>query len=130
VITGFRKSKSVIEGLIDKSSGVSNYFTTIDRDRNILKTEEVFEGPKSIYESIKQKKGEAKAKMFVNRQYRTFDRLLTNKLELEFNKQIGLGNTIEQTKTYIEENQDTIAEKVFESWVDTSITLAETTYLQ
>ena len=130
VITGFRKSKSVIEGLIDKSSGVSNYFTTIDRDRNILKTEEVFEGPKSIYESIKQKKGEAKAKMFVNRQYRTFDRLLTNKLELEFNKQIGLGKTIEQTKTYIEENQDTIAEKVFESWVDTSITLAETTYLQ
>lgn len=130
VITGFRKSKSVIEGLIDKSSAVSNYFTTIDRNKNILKTEEAFEGPKSIYEVIKQKKGEAKAKMFVNRQYRTFDRLLTNKLELEFNKQIGLGRTIEQAKTYIDENQDTIAEKQFQSWVDASITLAETTYLK
>ena len=130
VITGFRKSKSVIEGLIDKSSAVSNYFTTIDRNKNILKTEEAFDGPKSIYEVIKQKKGEAKAKMFVNRQYRTFDRLLTNKLELEFNKQIGLGRTIEQAKTYIDENQDTIAEKQFQSWVDASITLAETTYLK
>ena len=130
LITGFRKSKSLLEGLIDTSSGVSNYFTTIDRDRNILKTEDAFDGPKSIYESIKQKKGEAKAKMFVNRQYRTFDRLLRNKLELEFNKQIGLGRTIEQAKTYIDENQDTIAEKQFESWVDASITLAETTYLQ
>ena len=84
----------------------------------------------SIYKVIKDQAGEAKAKMFVNRQYRAFDRSLRNKLELEFNKQIGLGRTIEQAKTYIDENQDTIAEKQFESWVDASITLAETTYLQ
>ena len=127
LITGYRKDKQLAE--IDPNT-IKNYFSTIDRNKTTLVLEEGDMPGDSLYGSIKKKKGEAKAKMFVNRQYRAFDRSLRNKLELEFNKQIGLGRTIEQAKTYIDENQDTIAEKQFESWVDASITLAETTYLQ
>ena len=125
LITGYRKDKQLAD--IDPNT-IKNYFSTIDRNKTTLVLEE---GPgDSLYGLIKKKKGEAKAKMFVNKQHRAFDRLLRNKLELEFNKQIGLGRTIEQAKIYIDENQDTIAEKQFESWVDASIALAETTYLQ
>jgi len=127
LITGYRKDKQLAE--IDPNT-IKNYFSTIDRNKTTLVLEDGDMPGDSLYGLIKKKKGEAKAKMFVNRQYRAFDRSLRNKLELEFNKQIGLGRTIEQAKTYIDENQDTIAEKQFESWVDASITLAETTYLQ
>ena len=127
LITGYRKDKQLAE--VDPNT-IKNYFSTIDRNKTTLVLEEGAMPGDSLYGLIKKKKGEAKAKMFVNRQYRAFDRSLRNKLELEFNKQIGLGRTIEQAKTYIDENQDTIAEKQFESWVDASITLAETTYLQ
>jgi len=127
LITGYRKDKQLAE--VDPNT-IKNYFSTIDRNKTTLVLEEGDMPGDSLYGLIKKKKGEAKAKMFVNRQYRAFDRSLRNKLELEFNKQIGLGRTIEQAKTYIDENQDTIAEKQFESWVDASITLAETTYLQ
>jgi hypothetical protein len=127
LITGYRKDKQLAE--IDPNT-IKNYFSTIDRNKTTLVLEEGDTAADSLYGLIKKKKGEAKAKMFVNKQYRAFDRLLRNKLELEFNKQIGSGRTIEQAKIYIDENQDTIAEKQFESWVDASITLAETTYLQ
>jgi len=123
IITGYRKDKSLAE--IDPNT-IKNYFSTI----TVTKAVPEFGVASSLYADIKKKKGEAKAKMFVNRQYRTFDRILRNKLELEFNKQIGLGRSIEQAKQYIDENQDTIAEKEFESWVDASIILAETTYLK
>ena len=123
LITGYRKDKSLYE--IDPNT-IKNYFSTI----TVTKAVPELGGASSLYADIKKKKGEAKAKMFVNRQYRTFDRILRNKLELEFNKQIGLGRSIEQAKQYIDENQDTIAEKEFESWVDASIILAETTYLK
>ena len=127
LITGYRKDKKLTD--VDPNT-IKNYFSTIDRNKTTLVLEDDAAPGDSLYGLIKKKKGEAKAKMFVNRQYRAFDRILRNKLELEFNKQIGLGRTIEQAKTYIDENQDTIAEKQFESWVDASITLAETTYLQ
>lgn len=127
LITGYRKDKQLAD--IDPNT-IKNYFSTIDRNKTTLVLEEGDTPGDSLYGLIKKKKGEAKAKMFVNRQHRAFDRLLRNKLELEFNKQIGLGRTIEQAKIYIDENQDTIAEKQFESWVDASIALAETTYLQ
>jgi len=123
IITGFRKDKELAD--IDQNT-VKNYFTTITLD----KAEAEAGIQTSIYNRIKTKVGEARAKMFVNRQYRTFDRLLRNKLELEFNKQIGLGRTIEEAKTYIQENQDTIAEKQFEGWVNDSIILAQTVYLK
>jgi hypothetical protein len=125
LITGYRRDKKLL-GDIDPNT-IKNYFSTITVSKD--KPDEL-SGVNSLYADIKQKKGEAKAKMFVNRQYRAFDRSLRNKLELEFNKQVGLGRTIEQAKQYIDENQDTIAEKEFESWVDASITLAETTYLR
>lgn len=127
LITGYRKDKQLAD--IDPNT-IKNYFSTIDRNKTSLVLEEGDMPGDSLYGLIKKKKGEAKAKMFVNRQHRAFDRSLRNKLELEFNKQIGLGRTIEQAKIYIDENQDTIAEKQFESWVDASIALAETTYLQ
>jgi|DEB0MinimDraft_10_1074344.scaffolds.fasta_scaffold02725_3 hypothetical protein len=124
IITGFRKDKKLTD-VLDKNT-VKNYFSTITLD----KAETEAGMTTSIYDRIKSKVGEAKAKMFVNRQYRTFDRILRNKLEVEFNKQIGLGRTIEEAKTYIQENQDTIAEKQFEGWVNDSIILAQTVYLK
>jgi len=127
LITGYRKDKQLAE--VDPNT-IKNYFSTIDRNKTTLAVEDGDMSGDSLYGLIKKKKGEARAKMFVNRQYRTFDRSLRNKLELEFNKQIGLGRTTEQARTYIDENQDTIAEKQFQSWVDASITLAETTYLK
>ena len=127
IITGFRKDKQLAE--LDPNT-IKNYFSTIDSNKNNLVLEEGALPEASLYGLIKKKKGEAKAKMFVNKQYRVFDRILKNKLELEFNKQIGLGRSIEQAKQYIDENQDTIAEKQFESWVDDSVTLAQTVYLK
>lgn len=124
IITGFRKDKKLTD-VLDQNT-VKNYFSTITLD----KAETEAGMTTSIYDRIKSKVGEAKAKMFVNRQYRTFDRILRNKLEVEFNKQIGLGRTIEEAKTYIQENQDTIAEKQFEGWVNDSIILAQTVYLK
>jgi len=124
IITGFRKDKKLTD-VLDQNT-VKNYFSTINLD----KTETEAGITASIYDRIKSKVGEAKAKMFVNRQYRTFDRILRNKLEVEFNKQISLGRTIEEAKTYIQENQDTIAENQFEGWVNDSIILAQTVYLK
>jgi len=124
IITGFRKDKKLTD-VLDQNT-IKNYFSTITLD----KAETEAGMTTSIYDRIKSKVGEAKAKMFVNRQYRTFDRILRNKLEVEFNKQIGLGRTIEEAKTYIQENQDTIAEKQFEGWVNDSIILAQTVYLK
>lgn len=124
IITGFRKDKKLTD-VLDQNT-VKNYFSTITLDKAETETGMTT----SIYDRIKSKVGEAKAKMFVNRQYRTFDRILRNKLEVEFNKQIGLGRTIEEAKTYIQENQDTIAEKQFEGWVNDSIILAQTVYLK
>ena len=59
-----------------------------------------------------------------------FDRRLRNALENKFNEIIAKGNTPEQAKDLIEEQQDQIADKLFNVWITDSINIANTTYLQ
>ena len=68
--------------------------------------------------------------MFVNAQQRSFDRRLRNALENKFNETIAKGNTPEQARDLIEEQQDQIADKLFNVWITDSINIANTTYLQ
>ena len=84
----------------------------------------------SLYTVIKNKKGEARAKMFVNAQQRSFDRRLRNALENKFNEIIAKGNTPEQARELIDEQQEQIADKLFNVWITDSINIANTTYLQ
>jgi hypothetical protein len=122
LITGFRRELSRRDKGAQPTKG---HFQLIDLDKK--KTEL---GQKSIYSLIKDEKGESRAIMFVNSQYRDFDRRLRNTLENEFNKIIAKGNTPEQAKDLIDERQDDIAQKLFDTWVDDSINVAQLKYLK
>jgi|TARA_Y100000033_G_scaffold46540_1_gene51110 hypothetical protein len=125
LITGFKRVKGGLDLGFDP--GTLGYFQTITLDKN-PKTDDDPEF-NSIYKQIKDHAGESKAKMFVNRQYRAFDRSLRGALENEFNKIIAKGNSTEQARDLVEERQDDIAQKLFDTWVDDSITVANTMFL-
>lgn len=127
IITGFKREKTLQSGLIDPSTS-KGYFQLLTLDGN--QKSELETDTFSVYAAIKNKAGEAKAKMFVNSRYREFDRRLRNTLENEFNKRVAKGESVDVAKTYIEENQDAIAEKLFESWSADSISVANTIYLK
>jgi hypothetical protein len=124
LITGFRRVKGYSD--LGFNPATLGYFQTVTLDKN-LKTDE--DTTDSIYKVIKDQVGEAKAKIFVNRQYRAFDRSLRGSLENEFNKIIAKGNTPEQARDLVEERQDDIAQKLFDAWVDDSINIANTMFL-
>jgi hypothetical protein len=125
LITGFRRVKGVLDVGFDP--GTLGYFQTVTLNKNLKTIDDVEFN--SIYKVIKDQAGEAKAKMFVNRQYRAFDRSLRGSLENEFNKIIAKGNTPEQARDLVEERQDDIAQKLFDTWVDDSINVANTMFL-
>lgn len=125
LITGFRRVKGGLDVGFDP--GTLGYFQTVTLDKNLKTIDDVEFN--SIYKVIKDQAGEAKAKMFVNRQYRAFDRSLRGSLENEFNKIIAKGNTPEQARDLVEERQDDIAQKLFDTWVDDSINIANTMFL-
>ena len=125
LITGFRRVKGGLDVGFDP--GTLGYFQTVTLDKNLKTIGDVEFN--SIYKVIKDQAGEAKAKMFVNRQYRAFDRSLRGSLENEFNKIIAKGNTPEQARDLVEERQDDIAQKLFDTWVDDSINIANTMFL-
>ncbi len=125
LITGFRRVKGVLDVGFDPST--LGYFQTVTLNKNLKTIDDVEFN--SIYKVIKDQAGEAKAKMFVNRQYRAFDRSLRGSLENEFNKIIAKGNTPEQARDLVEERQDDIAQKLFDTWVDDSINVANTMFL-
>ena len=125
LITGFRRVKGGLDLGFDP--GTLGYFQTITLNKNLKTIDDVEFN--SIYKVIKDQVGEAKAKMFVNRQYRAFDRSLRGSLENEFNKIIAKGNTPEQARDLVEERQDDIAQKLFDTWVDDSINIANTMFL-
>jgi hypothetical protein len=123
LITGFKR----VKGMLDYGDpSTLGYFQTI----NVAKEPKKPDDPEfpSIYEQIKKTQGEPKAQMFVNRQHRAFDFSLRGALENEYNKHIANGNSIEQARQLVEERQDDIAERVFNTWVDDSINVAKTTY--
>jgi len=122
LITGFRRELSRRDRGGQPTKG---HFQLINLDKDALETDE-----KSIYGLIKDKKGESRAIMFVNSQYRDFDRRLRNILENEFNKIIAKGNAPEQARDLIDERQDDIAQKLFDTWVDDSINVAQLKYLK
>ena len=124
IITGFRREKSIAD--IDPQTS-KGYFQTVNITGDVI-AEGVSQD--SLYKVIKNKKGEARAKMFVNAQQRSFDRRLRNALENKFNETIAKGNTPEQARDLIEEQQDQIADKLFNVWITDSINIANTTYLQ
>ncbi len=125
LITGFKRVKGGLDLGFDP--GTLGYFQTITLGKNVKTDEDV--DFTSVYKEIKDHAGESKAKMFVNRQYRAFDRSLRNALENEFNKIIAKGNSTEQARDLVEERQDDIAQKMFDTWVDDSITVANTMFL-
>jgi hypothetical protein len=125
LITGFKRVKGGLDLGFDP--GTLGYFQTITLGKNVKTDEDV--DFTSVYKEIKDHAGESKAKMFVNRQYRAFDRSLRNALENEFNKIIAKGNSTEQARDLVEERQDDIAQKLFDTWVDDSITVANTMFL-
>lgn len=127
LITGFRRVKGGYELSRFAPANMLGYFETITLTKNVRTAEDT--DFNSIYEVIKDQAGEAKAKMFVNRQYRAFDRSLRGSLENEFNKIIAKGNTPEQARDLVEERQDDIAQKLFDTWVDDSINIANTMFL-
>lgn len=127
IITGFRRSKGMLE--FDPQTS-KNFFQTIDaKGKNISgEPEDVLDVTKTVYGYIKSEKGEPRAKIFLNRQYRVFDRSLRGALENEFNKLIAEGNSTEQARDFVVERQDEIAKKIFDTWVNDSINVAKTTY--
>lgn len=127
IITGFRRSKGILE--FDPQTS-KNFFQTIDiKGKNILgDPEDVLDPTTTVYGYIKSEKGEPRAKIFLNRQYRVFDRSLRGALENEFNKLIAEGNSTEQARDFVVERQDEIAKKIFDTWVNDSINVAKTTY--
>lgn len=127
IITGFRRSKGMLE--FDPQTS-KNFFQTIDaKGKNISGSpEDVLDVTKTVYGYIKSEKGEPRAKIFLNRQYRVFDRSLRGALENEFNKLIAEGNSTEQARDFVVERQDEIAKKIFDTWVNDSINVAKTTY--
>ena len=127
IITGFKREKTLLSGTLDPSTS-KGYFQLLTIEGKQKSEEDV--DTSSIYTAIKNKVGEAKAKMFVNSRYREFDRRLRNVLENEFNKRVAKGDSVDVAKNYIEENQDAIAEKLFESWSADSISVATTIYLK
>ena len=127
IITGFKREKTLLSGTLDPSTS-KGYFQLLTIEGKQKSEEDV--DTSSIYTAIKNKVGEAKAKMFVNSRYREFDRRLRNVLENEFNKRVAKGDSVDVAKNYIEENQDAIAEKLFESWSADSISVATTINLK
>jgi hypothetical protein len=125
LITGYRRVKGAFDLGYDPST--IGYFQTITLDKTVKKDED--DQLVSIYKQITDEVGESKAKIFVNRQYRTFDRSLRGSLENEFNDLIAKGNTPEQAREVIEDKQDDIAQKVFDTWVNDSINIAKTMFL-
>lgn len=127
IITGFRRSKGMLE--FDPQTS-KNFFQTIDiKGKDISGDPEgVLDETTTVYGYIKSEKGEPRAKIFLNRQYRVFDRSLRGALENEFNKLIAEGNSTEQARDFVVERQDEIAKKIFDTWVNDSINVAKTTY--
>ena len=66
IITGFRREKSIAD--IDPQT-YKGYFQTVNLTGDVI-VESVSQD--SLYKVIKNKKGEARAKMFVNAQQRSF----------------------------------------------------------
>jgi hypothetical protein len=127
IITGFRRSKGIYD--FDPQS-TKNFFQTIDSTGKDIsgEVEDVLDVTRTVYGYIKKEKGEPRAKIFLNRQYRVFDRSLRGALENKFNKLIAEGNSTEQAREFVLEAQDEIAKKIFDTWVTDSVNVAKTMY--
>lgn len=127
IITGFRRSKGIIDF---GGETTKNFFQTIDINGKDMSAdpESVLDVTKTLYGYIKSEKGEPRAKIFLNRQYRVFDRSLRGALENEFNKLIAEGKSTEEARDSVVDQQDAIATKIFDTWVNDSINVAKTMY--
>jgi hypothetical protein len=123
-ITGFVKERAAF----GPATYEVGYFTELGVPDDVP-VEERSTDPRSVYNSILNKKGPSAAKAFVNRRYNAYEQQFRLAFKDRFDSyERSVSMTPEQAKERVREEAQDIRDKVFKQWERESIILANRTY--